>query len=193
MLLACFMNILNNCCFLVSQVLDFILTGEKKSLLGHNSKENQFLLFSTRILVRLSVTILCWMPLRGRWSCLLGFTQKWSVFYCSRLLSGLIAGVRLCLIFRIGVVWMLLNTFLHGLRSALCHCACFLFGSKHWFTTNDLFPFFFFFNSMQMNKVCVEDCQLCFLSGFRTKDRTDNETLFHPFLLYAGSVSMFCN
>lgn len=142
MVLACFMNILDNGCCLVSQVPDFILTGKKIILLGHNSEENQFLLFSTRFLVRFSVTLIRWMPLRGWWSHLLGFTQNWSVFYCSRLLPGLKADVRLCLIFRIGVFWMLLNTFLYGLKSVVCHCACFLFSSKHWFTTNDLYQCF---------------------------------------------------
>lgn len=90
-------------------VPDFIQTG-KKCLLGHNSeKKKLFLLFSTRFLVRLGLsTPLNATLFRGGWSHLLGFTQNWNVFYCSCLLPGLIAGVRLCLFFRIGVFWMFL-------------------------------------------------------------------------------------
>lgn len=52
------------------------------------------------------------MMFRGWWPRPLGFTQNWSVLYCRCLLRGLIAGVWLCLIFRIGAFWMFFDTFL---------------------------------------------------------------------------------
>lgn len=82
---------------------------KKMSFRAQQWEKKLFLLFSTRFLVRLGLsTPLNATLFRGWWSHLLGFTQNWNVFYCSCLLPGLIAGVRLCLFFRIGVFWMFL-------------------------------------------------------------------------------------
>ena len=90
---------------------------EKKIFTGTTVRIKWFLLFSARFLVRIGITVLRWMPLC---SCA-------SAHVC---LASLKTGV--CFI-AVSCCLDLLNI----LKSVVCHC--FLFSSKHLFTTNNVF------------------------------------------------------
>lgn len=90
--------------------------------------------------------------------------------------------------------WCILNVFRYKKRSVSLFLP--LIQSKALIRNKWSRPMFFlnllllFLKSMQMNKVSVEDCQLYFLSEFRTKDRTDT---VWDFVSSTDSVSISCN